>query len=833
MWTTEKLRQCFLTYFEEKGHKIIPSSSVVPNNDPTLLFTNSGMVQFKNMLLGEDSDLRRACSVQRCIRAGGKHNDLDDVGKDNYHHTYFEMLGNWSFGDYFKEEAIDFAWDFLVNVLGLDPERLYVTYYDELDKDSLKFWSKYLPSKRILSASYEDNFWEMGETGPCGPCTEIHYDRIGGRDASSLVNKDDPDVLEIWNIVFIEFNRTPNSLTPLQKQCIDTGIGLERLLSILMGVRSNYLVDTFSNIIRFTESNCKLKYKDTDEGTDVAFRVVADHCRTICVCLHDGVEFSNDGQGYVLRRILRRAVRYGNDVLKLPKGSLSKIVRESFINLGLPITNLEVVDKEEELFLRTLQKGVERFNKMTKDVKELSGRDLFILYDTYGFPTDLTEILAAENNVKINYEGYEESKNAAKELSKKVNSRITEIISDFPKTDDHFKYSENEITSTLLFYVAGKEIQTNLEDIPTDTEVGLVFSETCFYAEAGGQVGDTGKIVFDSGSFRVRDVQNVSGYIVHYGVLEGSASLKGLLVYDSDLRRDTMRNHTATHLLFCLLRSYFPTEQKGSLVAPQKLRFDFEGTKVDLEILREIEEKFNEIIQKGYPVVSEVVGREDIDFSRVIAMKGEVYPPKVRIVKIMPTSRSISEDLCGGTHVSNTKDILKFKIVSEGSVSANVRRIVAITGTEALKAEKEIEELRRKLEEGCLVSVDKSVPLLDRLALENKKKINLEKASMQNKEMHKSNLQRFKESKEVAFNYEILPTMTLKDILRNVNLLNSETTRVIYFFREGILYFTINQADANLKFESPIHARMKEKKMQGSVEGGEEMLSLILSKIQK
>lgn len=833
MWTTEKLRQCFLTYFEERGHKIIPSSSVVPNNDPTLLFTNSGMVQFKNMLLGEDSDLRRACSVQRCIRAGGKHNDLDDVGKDNYHHTYFEMLGNWSFGDYFKEEAIDFAWDFLVNVLGLDPERLYVTYYDELDKDSLKFWSKYLPSKRILSASYEDNFWEMGETGPCGPCTEIHYDRIGGRDASSLVNKDDPDVLEIWNIVFIEFNRTPNSLTPLQKQCIDTGIGLERLLSILMGVRSNYLVDTFSNIIKFTESNCKLKYKDTDEGTDVAFRVVADHCRTICVCLHDGVEFSNDGQGYVLRRILRRAVRYGNDVLKLPKGSLSKIVRESFINLGLPITNLEVVDKEEELFLRTLQKGVERFNKMTKDVKELSGRDLFILYDTYGFPTDLTEILAAENNVKINYEGYEESKNAAKELSKKVNSRITEIISDFPKTDDHFKYSENEITSTLLFYVAGKEIQTNLEDIPTDTEVGLVFSETCFYAEAGGQVGDTGKIVFDSGSFRVRDVQNVSGYIVHYGVLEGSASLKGLLVYDSDLRRDTMRNHTATHLLFCLLRSYFPTEQKGSLVAPQKLRFDFEGTKVDLEILREIEEKFNEIIQKGYPVVSEVVGREDIDFSRVIAMKGEVYPPKVRIVKIMPTSRSISEDLCGGTHVSNTKDILKFKIVSEGSVSANVRRIVAITGTEALKAEKEIEELRRKLEEGCLVSVDKSVPLLDRLALENKKKINLEKASMQNKEMHKSNLQRFKESKEVAFNYEILPTMTLKDILRNVNLLNSETTRVIYFFREGILYFTINQADANLKFESPIHARMKEKKMQGSVEGGEEMLSLILSKIQK
>ncbi|EOB13823.1 Alanyl-tRNA synthetase, mitochondrial [Nosema bombycis CQ1] len=569
MWTTEKLRQSFLNYFERKGHKAIPSSSVIPNNDPTLLFTNSGMVQFKGILLGEETSLRRACSVQRCIRAGGKHNDLDDVGKDNYHHTYFEMLGNWSFGDYFKKEAIEYAWDFLVNELNLDPERLYVTYYDELDKDSLKFWSKYLPRERIISASYKDNFWEMGETGPCGPCTEIHYDRIGGRDASSLVNKDDPDVLEIWNIVFIEFNRTPNSLMPLERQCIDTGIGLERLLSILMNVRSNYLIDSFSNIIRFIESNCQFIYKDTDEGTDVAFRVVSDHCRTISVCLHDRVEFSNDGQGYVLRRILRRAVRFSNDVLKLPKGCLSKIVEVSFLNLNLRPVSLDVVDKEEELFLRTLQKGVDRFNKMTKNVKELSGKDLFILYDTYGFPTDLTEILARENKVKINYEGYEECKNRARELSKKVNTRITEIIANHPKTKDDFKYSKNKISSKLLFYVLGKEIFCDFDLIPENVEIGFVFDETCFYAECGGQVGDTGEIRFyneegEIGKFEVKDVQNISGYVVHYGVLEGFVSVNAVLEYNEDLRHDTAINHTSTHLLYFLLRKYISGDQRGS-----------------------------------------------------------------------------------------------------------------------------------------------------------------------------------------------------------------------------------------------------------------------------
>ncbi|KAF9764930.1 Alanine--tRNA ligase, mitochondrial [Nosema granulosis] len=850
MWTTEKLRQSFLKYFEEKHHKVIPSSSVVPSNDPSLLFTNSGMVQFKAMLLGEDSDLKRACSVQRCIRAGGKHNDLDDVGKDNYHHTYFEMLGNWSFGDYFKEEAIDFAWDFLVLVLGLDPERLYVTYYDELDKDSLRFWSKYLPKERILSASYEDNFWEMGETGPCGPCTEIHYDRIGGRDASSLVNKDDPDVLEIWNIVFIEFNRTPTSLTPLKKQCIDTGIGLERLLSILMGVRSNYLIDTFSNIIRFIESNCIFKYKDTDEGVDVAFRVVADHCRTIAVCLHDRVEFSNDGQGYVLRRILRRAVRYASDVLKIPKGVLSKIVKEAFVNLGLPPVSLNVVDREEELFMKTLQKGVERFNRMTKDVKELSGRDLFILYDTYGFPTDLTEILAAENNIKINYEGYEECKKEARELSKKTNIRITEIISEFPKTEDQYKYFQKSIVSELLFYVVGKEVVEYTEEYKYDhnTFIGLVFKETCFYAEAGGQIGDTGRIDFESGSFEVRDVQNISGYIVHYGLLEGKLSKTATLAYNEDLRRDTMRNHTATHILYYLLRSYIRTEQKGSLVAPSKLRFDFEGSKVSIEVLREIEKRFNEIIKKDYQVDSETLSKEEVDFSKVISMKGETYPDRVRVITVEGIN---AQDLCGGTHIKNTKDIRKFKIVSEGSVSANVRRIVAITGREAERVEEEVSLLRSRLESGEVVPIDKNIPLLDRLELEDIKKRNLENISKENKDLHERNKEKylkvvskdlvvgkdlvednFVEDNLVVFKYEILPTMTVKELLKNINNL-IQSNSMIYFLKDGIFYFTISTSISTLNniFNPPFHTRIKDKIIQGSVEGGEEMKDKIISLI--
>ncbi|KAG0419174.1 Alanine--tRNA ligase, partial [Dictyocoela roeselum] len=565
MYTATKLRKTFIDYFVSKDHKVIESSSVIPTSDKSLLFVNSGMVQFKKLFTSEVSDfsgfkeLRRAVSVQRCVRAGGKHNDLDDVGMDNYHHTYFEMLGNWSFGDYFKAEAVDFAYDFLVNVLKLEKTKLYVTYFrpqcskgwhskeyrpdkcpstgisedsgngdnykqlfDE-DLETKSLWMKYFPENRILPFEKE-NFWEMGDTGPCGPCTEIHYDRIGNRDASSLVNKDDPDVIEIWNIVFMEYCRSEQGFTPLKKKCIDTGMGLERVLSILNGVRSNYMIESFTRIFDFLREKYNLPeysepenknieitdsrnagaedtdFKDTtnedtdlkgttNEDTDlkdttnqdtdlkgttnqdtdlkdinvidknlknmtirprkdqtiIAYRIIADHCRTISVCLYDGVEFSSEGRGYVLRRITRRAIRYLHDIFNLANGELSKICNfvSQHLHLSLSERHLRMIDDEENLFLKTLEKGKIYFNKITKN-GILSGYDIFILHDTYGFPVDLSIIMANENKIDVNVGDYERYKEQAKERSRKKEIDGLKVeLNDLEKyaiTDDKYKY---------------------------------------------------------------------------------------------------------------------------------------------------------------------------------------------------------------------------------------------------------------------------------------------------------------------------------------------------------------------------------------------------------
>ncbi|KAH9411993.1 class II (A) tRNA synthetase [Ordospora pajunii] len=738
-WSTEKLRECFLRYFSSRSHKVVESSSVVPHDDDTLLFTNSGMVQFKKNLLGVRDDLSRACSVQRCIRAGGKHNDLDDVGKDNYHHTYFEMLGNWSFGDYFKEKAIEYAWGFLVDELKLDKERLYVTYYDELDKESKEIWHRYLPSSRIIAAPYEDNFWEMGETGPCGPCTEIHYDRFGGRDASLLVNAGDPSVIEIWNIVFIEYNRTSSGLVPLDRKCIDTGIGLERLLSILMGVESNYLIDSFGTIIRAIEERCGHVYSDGMDSKDVAFRVVADHCRTIAVCVHDKVDFGSEGVGYVLRRILRRAVRYSHEVLGLKAGEIGKVVRIAADAIGIGLEEIECVDKEERLFMKTLRNGIERFKKLVECEGKINGENLFVLYDTYGFPVDLTELMAAEKGVEIDYANFESCKQKAKEASKKARGTgIDEsMIPVGMSTDDSYKYGTNDVCGRWMFGVVDGNVVYEYDRMPEGVEVGVVFDKTCFYAECGGQVADIGEIVFEEedlnerrneiGVFRVVDVQLMNGSVVHRGTLSGRMSLHARLRYDCEYRKRIMRNHTGTHLLNFFLRKVMKTEQRGSLVDAEKLRFDFEGRRLTNEELEGVENGINEFIGSKAPVeVINVCRDEALQMPGVVRMRNEEYPEEVRIIAMNNGEHQI-EEMCGGTHVCNVSDVKKFRILKESGVSANTRRIVAVTGEAAEELDSEAEKYVARLQIGDVVNVDKAVPLLrkqmiEKQNLENKKR---------------------------------------------------------------------------------------------------------------
>jgi len=731
MWNSKALKDAFIEFFESKGHTVVKSSSVVPNNDPTLLFTNSGMVQFKNIFLGgEKPAYKRACSIQRCIRAGGKHNDLDDVGKDNYHHTFFEMMGNWSFGDYFKEQAISYAYEFLVETLKLDKERLYVTVYEELDKESLEIWRRYVDGSRIISASYKDNFWEMGEYGPCGPCTEIHYDRIGGRDASSLVNTDDPDVIEIWNIVFIEYSKTPSGMTKLGERHIDTGIGFERLLSILMGVRSNYLIDSFRSIISHIEQKCRFRYGDGGSKEDVAFRVVADHSRTMVVCLNDRVSFSNEGVGYVLRRILRRSVRYGYEVLGLEIGDMADIVRHASGEMGIPI-DVDAVLMEENLFAKTLKNGVIRFNKMVESKGRLTSEDVFLLYDTYGFPKDLTELMAREKNVEISLEDFEKYKKAAQERSHSTKSVLT-VNFPFGRTDDAYKYTKNGISADLQAIVHNNEIVSAEEAnaLPADSELYLVFDRTCFYGEKGGQSGDRGEIKFlntekgEAGLFLVQDVQIIRGYVVHRGTKSGRITKSAVLVYDEALRKKTMANHTAAHLLYYFLRRLFPTAQRGSLVDSEKCRFDFEGQKLSDEQLVHLEQQINGFIKENVKREVQVLTKEEAMGDPDLHLEDEDYSRGVRIVVFKGKNDHV-KDPCGGTHADRTGDIEDAVIISETGIQANIRRMLIYTGAAAREVREYSRQLEQSLERGEVVTFDRPVQLLLRKKLEEKNRENV------------------------------------------------------------------------------------------------------------
>jgi len=730
---------------------------VVPLSDPTLLFTNAGMNQYKSIFLGTvdpNSDfakLKRAANSQKCIRAGGKHNDLDDVGKDSYHHTFFEMLGNWSFGDYFKKEAINFSWNLLTKVYGLPPDRLYVTYFEgkpdaglEPDTEARDLWKAVgVPEDHILTGDMKDNFWEMGDQGPCGPCSEIHFDRIGGRNASDLVNADDPNVIEIWNNVFIQYNREPDkSLKSLPAKHIDTGMGFERLVSILQNKMSNYDTDVFTPLFAKIQEitgarEYRGKFGDEDpDGIDTAYRVVADHIRLLTFAISDGAAPDAVGRGYVVRRVLRRGVRYARKYFNTEIGDFfSKVLPTLVEQMGDMFPQIkkkqaeikEILDEEEVSFAKTLDRGEAMFEKYAQqckvnDTNKLAGDDVWRLYDTYGFPVDLTKLMAEERGLEINEEDVEQARIKAREASKgekKAGSDLVKLtvhdinalerMPDVPKTDDSAKFEKGNIHATIRAIYYGGNFFKSTKEVPAGEQFGVILDRTNFYAEQGGQENDIGKILIDGeAEVDVQNVQQYAGYVMHTGYMSyGSLDVGSevLCQYD-ELRRQPIRNnHTGTHILNFALREVLGDDinQKGSLVAEDKLRFDFshKAGVSDAE-LSQVEEKSTSYIRQNSEVYSKEVPLATArQIEGVRAVFGETYPDPVRVVSIgVPVEdlledvkrkdwRDVSIEFCGGTHVKNTTEIKDLIIVEESGIAKGIRRIVAVTGAQAHKVQLE------------------------------------------------------------------------------------------------------------------------------------------------
>lgn len=713
--TSSEIRQQFLDFFASKAHQIVPSAPIVVKNDPTLLFTNAGMNQFKDYFLGnKEPQSRRIADTQKCLRVSGKHNDLEEVGVDTYHHTMFEMLGNWSFGDYFKTEAIAWSWELLTEVYKLDKDRLYVTIFEGDEKEGLPRdteafieWKKVIAEDRILLGNKKDNFWEMGDTGPCGPCTEIHVDCRSNEeraavDGKTLVNNDHPQVIEIWNNVFIQFNRLKDgSLEQLPAKHVDTGMGFERLARVIQGKQSNYDTDVFSGTIHETEKISGLKYENTDSKRDVAFRVIADHIRAIAFTIADGQLPSNTGAGYVIRRILRRAVRYYFSYLDYKQPLLHQLMpllAEQFAQVFPELKQQldfvsKVVKEEEEAFLRTLDKGIIKFEEGVKLFEEriklndemmlpaakiFDGVTAFILYDTYGFPIDLTQLMAREIGWEVDMERFTE------ELGKqKDRSRAATAID----TDDW----------VIVNDTTGKGF-VGYEDILVDTHVQryrkvtakgkqqfqLVLATTPFYPEGGGQQGDTGILDFGGEQVSVTDTRKENDLIIHFvNQLPTNIDAPVKAQVNTEQRLNTMYNHTATHLMHAALRQVLGKHvaQKGSLVNDAYLRFDFSHfAKMTDEEIREVEVIVNNKIRENIPVVIKQMPKEEAINMGAMALFGEKYADTVRVVIIDP---NYSIELCGGTHVGHTGMIGLFTIQSEAAVAAGVRRIEALTGPAA------------------------------------------------------------------------------------------------------------------------------------------------------
>ncbi|MBT4834915.1 MAG: alanine--tRNA ligase [Cryomorphaceae bacterium] len=702
------VREKFFQYFKDKGHEIIPSASVINKTDKNLMFTNAGMNQFRNIFTGDqDTKFSRVANSQKCLRVSGKHNDLEEVGVDTYHHTFFEMLGNWSFGDYFKKEIIEWSFDLITNVYGLEREDLYVSVFEgseddntEFDKETFDEWKKYFSQDKIINGNKKDNFWEMGDTGPCGPCSEIHIDlrstaekkKIKGAD---LVNKDHPEVVEIWNLVFIQYDRKKDgSLKKLDKQYVDTGMGLERLCMALQGKKSTYETDFFTDTIKEIENISSKKYLGGDESIDIGIRVISDHLRAIIFTILDGQVPGNTGSGYVIRRILRRAIRYGYTNLDIHEPFLFKLVEkvtDKYDDIYPSLRNQQnyvesIIKDEEKGFLKTLNQGLSLINELINTNptdKIIKGDIAFKLYDTYGFPIDLTSLIATENNFKVDLDGFNENMKIQKNRSKSIkNEEVSDwiIINDNLSSSIFIGYDMDEIDGKIIKY---RECKTDQDKV----SYHIVTDKTSFYPEGGGQIGDIGQIILGDKKIKVNNTFRDAGEIIHV-TIELPNDLNSLIKLKIDRNRRTLieSNHTSTHLLHQALRKILGdhVEQRGSMISDKMFRFDFSHqNKISDSELSNVNNFVNEKINESIDLIED--REEDYQIATkngAIGLFTEKYEDKVRTIKF-----NDSYELCGGTHVKNTSDISSFKIISEGSQAFGIRRIVATSNEEVIIAE--------------------------------------------------------------------------------------------------------------------------------------------------
>ncbi len=817
MMTAKETRESFKKFFESKGHQIVPSAPMVIKDDPTLMFTNAGMNQFKDIILGnQPAKHKRVADSQKCLRVSGKHNDLEEVGHDTYHHTMFEMLGNWSFGDYFKKEAIEWAWEYLVDVLKLNPDRLYATVFEgskeeglERDEEAATIWEQFLAKDRIINGNKHDNFWEMGETGPCGPCSEIHIDLRSDKeraeiDGASLVNQDHPQVVEIWNLVFMQFNRKADgTLIDLPHKVIDTGMGFERLCMALQGKTSNYDTDVFQPLIKKIAQLAGSQY-GKEEKEDIAMRVIADHVRTIAFSIADGQLPSNAKAGYVIRRILRRAVRYGYTFLNQKEAFLYKLLPILNESMGEAYPELiaqkeliaKVIKEEEESFLHTLATGIHLLEKTMAEAKKqgktvISGKETFTLYDTFGFPLDLTELILRENGMTADTAGFNAEMQKQKDRARSAASiEATDWVEVKPGTTEFVGYDFTEYEVSILRYRQVKQKKK--------TFYQLVLDKTPFYAEGGGQVGDTGVLINDTETIDIIDTKKENNLPIHISTkLPENIEATFMACVDTDKRSACAANHSATHLLDQALREVLGdhVEQKGSLVTPDILRFDFSHfQKMTEEEVRQVELLINRRIRENIPLTEHrSIPIQEAKDMGAIALFGEKYGEEVRVIQFED-----SIEFCGGTHVPATGSIGMFKIISEGSIASGIRRIEAITGEKVETLMYEVEDTVRKLR-----SLFNNTPNLEDTVI---------KFIEENTEL-KNKVEGFMKEKEIAVKDALLKNIKNTNgvnVIQSVNPLPGEIVKNIAFQIRG-------EVTENLFF------------VVGSIDKGKPMLTVMLS----